>query len=613
MLSPEYYEGCADQILSLYEQLENDVISDIIRRMMKTGKVTESAKHQAEILQNAGLFYDDILRIIARNTDATSQHVRTLFEDAGVEAVNFDNEIYRENGETPVDIRQSPAMRQTLEAGYRKTLGNMKNLTMTTAVTSQTAYVNACNQAYMQVASGAFSYQEAIKMAIKKTAENGAMVLYPSGHQERIDVAVRRAVLTGVGQTCKKIGEMNAEESECDIMEITAHSGARPDHAKWQGQLVSLSGRNAGRVIEGKKVLSLRQIGYGKGDGFGGWNCRHDWFPFFEGYSKPVYSDDDLKRLDEKNIEYNGKKYSEYEISQIQRRYEREIRAAKREQTAFRTAVQEANDPELKQVMQDSLNYANDTVKRKQAKMRDFISQTGQSRDYFREQNYGNFQSSIDYMSRFTPKYSDQKKITTGTINMHVKKVSNSRFDMFTDIDVDRKNKAVRLKEKNLLAIQDKLPKGFEMPPVAVVDFNKHHINPYAIGGYDKYTGIMYFNSQYDTREKVLDFVNKSKGHFANTTEYAPFLHELGHKYYEDSIKRLAISKNMSYNNVKKEIDRKIYDYIESKGGNFFAEENLSGYANIGYEHNDYTEIIAECFSVRNDNLIAKEILSLLE
>lgn len=245
--------------------------------------------------------------------------------------------------------------------------------------------------------------------------------------------------------------------------------------------------------------------------------------------------------------------------------------------------------------------------------MRDFIRQTGQDRDYFREQNYGNSQSGIDYMSRFTPKYSDQKKITSGTINMQVKKVSNSRFNMFTDIDADRKNKAVRLTEKNLLAIQDKLPKGFEMPPVAVVDFNKHKLNPYAIGGYDKHTGIMYFNCRYDTKEKILDFVNQSKGRFANTTEYAPLLHELGHKYYEDSIKRLAISENMSYNDVKKKIDRKIYDYIESKGGNFFVEENLSGYANIGYEHNDYTEIIAECFSVRNDNLIAKEILSLLE
>lgn len=388
MLSPEYYEGCADDVIRLYEQLEDDIISDIVRRIMKTGKVTATARHQIEQLQESGLLYDDILNIIAGQTDATSQHVKALFEDAGVETVSIDNEVYRENGLTPVDIRQSPAMRQTLEAGYRKTLGNMKNLTLTTANTSQTAYINACNQAYMQISSGAFSYQEAIKQAVQMTAKNGAMVLYPSGHTERIDVAVRRAVLTGVGQTCREIGIMNAEESGCDLMEISAHSGARPEHAKWQGQLVSLSGKNAGRTISGKKVLTLRQIGYGQGDGFGGWNCRHDWYPFFEDYSTPNYSKKELQKLDERNIEYNGKMYNQYEISQIQRRYEREIRAAKREQSAFKVAVQEAKDPDLKQVMQDSLNYSNSLVKDKQAKMREFIKQTGQDRDYFREQNY---------------------------------------------------------------------------------------------------------------------------------------------------------------------------------------------------------------------------------
>ena len=399
MLSPEYYEGCADDIIELYEQLEDDIISDVVRRVVKTGKVTETAKHQIEQLQESGILYDDILKTIAKNTNATSQHVKALFEDAGVETVKIDNEVYRENGLTPVDIRQSPAMRQTLEAGYRKTLGNMKNLTMTTANTSQTAYINACNQAYMQVASGAFSYQEAIKNAVKNVAGNGATVLYPSGHTERIDVAVSRAVLTGVGQTCREIGIMNAEECGCDLMEISAHSGARPEHAKWQGQLVSLSGKNAGRTISGKKVLTLRQIGYGQGDGFGGWNCRHDWYPFFEDYSTPNYSKKELQRLDEKNIQYNGKMYNEYEISQIQRRYEREIRSAKREQSAFKVAVSEADDPELKQVMQDSLNYANSLVKDKQAKMRDFIKQTGQDRDYFREQNY--------------PKENDQRDLTS--------------------------------------------------------------------------------------------------------------------------------------------------------------------------------------------------------
>jgi len=450
MLSPEYYEGCADDILKLYEQLEDDIISDIVRRIMKTGIITETAKHQIEQLQEAGLLYDDILQIIASQTDATSQQVRALFEDAGVETVEIDNEVYRENGLVPVDIRQSPAIRRTLEAGYRKTLGNMKNLTLTTANTSQTAYMNACNQAYMQITSGAFSYQEAIKQAIQRTAQQGATVLYPSGHMERIDVAVRRAVLTGVGQTCREIGMMNAEESGCDIMEISAHSGARPDHAKWQGQLVSLSGKNAGKKISGKKVLSLRQIGYGKGDGFGGWNCRHDWYPFFEGYSTPSYSAKDLEKLDEKNILYNGKLYSQYEISQIQRQYEREIRSAKREQVAFKVAVEETDDPELKQVMQDSLNYSNSLVKDRQAKMRDFIKQTGQDRDYFSEHNY--------------PKSNHSKKVVDNSESYGIIGINNG--DVPTD-DVTEAEEYAR----NVLGIPNVSYKGLDT--FTANEFNK--------------------------------------------------------------------------------------------------------------------------------------------
>ena len=381
MLTPDYYESCVDDILKLYAQLEDDIISDVIRRMMKTGFVTESAKHQVEMLQNAGLLYDDILAEISKYTDASSAQVKALFEDAGVRTVNFDNQIYKAVGRVPVDIRQSPAMRQTLEAGYRKTLGNMQNLTLTTANMGQTAYYNACNQAYMQVVSGAFSYQEAIKKAVQKTAQDGAFVLYLSGHRDRVDVAVRRSVLTGVGQTCREIGLMNAEENDCDLMELSAHFGARPTHAEWQGQIVSLSGR--------KGYLSLSDIGYGTGDGFGGWNCRHDWFPYFEGYSRRNYTDSYLKSLNEKNIEYNGEKYSQYEISQIQRKYEREIRSAKREKVAFDTAVKEAPNEQAEKFLKEGLNDAKQNVREKQAQMRDFIQQTGNKRDYFREQNYG--------------------------------------------------------------------------------------------------------------------------------------------------------------------------------------------------------------------------------
>lgn len=165
-------------------------------------------------------------------------------------------------------IRLSPAAMQTLNAGYVKCSGDLSNLTLTTANTAQQAYIIACNNAYMQISSGAFDYNTAIRNAVRAAAEDGTEVLYPSGHRDKLDVAVRRSVLTGVGQTCRQLSLINAQDMGCDIMEITAHSNARPSHAEWQGQLVSLSGR--------KGYLSLKDIGYGTGDGFGGWNCRHD-------------------------------------------------------------------------------------------------------------------------------------------------------------------------------------------------------------------------------------------------------------------------------------------------------------------------------------------------
>lgn len=129
-----------------------------------------------------------------------------------------------------------------------------------------------------------------------------------------------------------------------------------------------------------------------------------------------------------------------------------------------------------------------------------------------------------DYMSRFTPKYSDQATLTSGNIHMNVKKVANSRYQMYADADADRKNKAVRLTEKTLSAIQPELPEGFQIPKVAVVDFQKHRLNPNAIAGYDKTTDTMYMNSIYDSSEKILEYVNLIPGQFANNTEYAPIL-----------------------------------------------------------------------------------------
>lgn len=383
------YEPDVTQLLGLYQQLEDDIVADMVRRMLKMGFVSESTAYQAEVLQSAGILYEDILQMIADRTDASVAQVRALFEDAGVKTVDIDNDTHEAAGEVPVDIRQDAGMKQVLEAGYRKTLGTMRNLVGTTANTTQTAFLHACDRAYMQVSSGAFSYQEAIRMAVRDLADGGAYITYPTGHRDRIDVAVRRCVLTGVGQTAAAVAKKRAEDSSCQYMELTAHGGARPEHARWQGQLVVISGKRTRKVIDGLKVFTLEEIGYGDGRGFKGWNCRHNWHPYYPGLSTPNYTPEEIARLDEKSISYNGEKYTAYEISQMQRKGERKVRTLKRRAAALEEAAKNTDDPALKQSLNDDFSAVSVRLKDAEKTLKDFCRQTGQRRDTFREQVNG--------------------------------------------------------------------------------------------------------------------------------------------------------------------------------------------------------------------------------
>lgn len=381
MLTPDQLAHCADDILKLYSQLEEEIVRDVARRISKTGVITETGKLQLNAMQELGTLNSDILKSLSKYTDKTEEQLQKLFEDAAVTATEYDNEIYRANGLNPKSIKVSATQMQTLEAGYKKTSGNLSNLTRTTAVTSQTGFINACTLAEMKAESGAFSPQQAIVDAIKQVASEGAFVLYPSGHRDRLDVAVRRNVMTGIGQTTGEICLANARELGCDLMEITAHAGARPSHASWQGQIVSLSGR--------KCYLSLSDIGYGEGDGFKGWNCRHDWFPYFEGSTR-MYSEKDLKELDAENIEFpDGSMHALYEAEQYQRALERKIRETKRILAAQDEFFNNTSSQSMKKAIKNNFDDFSIKLKRQEAQMNAFCEKTGLLVDNARVQKYG--------------------------------------------------------------------------------------------------------------------------------------------------------------------------------------------------------------------------------
>lgn len=380
MLTPEQLAHCADDILELYSKLEEAIVRDIARRVAKTGTMTDTAIWQAQHMQELGTLNSDILNSISKYSGKCESELKKLFEDAAITATEYDNEIYRANGLNPKSIKVSDTQLQILEAGFKKTQGNLSNLTLTTAVSSQTSFINACSLAELKATSGAFSPQQAIVDAIKQVAANGAEVIYPSGHTDKLDVAVRRNVMTGIGQTTGQICLANAHELGCDLMEITAHAGARPSHSYWQGQVVSLSGR--------KGYLSLSDIGYGSGDGFKGWNCRHDWYPYFGGTR--MYDEEKLKQMDAKNIEYpDGSMHTLYEAEQKQRAYERKIRESKRILAAYDESIKNADDEAIKKAYQNIFNKESVKLKRREAELNNFCDKTGLLKRSDRVQKYG--------------------------------------------------------------------------------------------------------------------------------------------------------------------------------------------------------------------------------
>lgn len=380
MLPPDFWDYAADDVLELYSTLGESIMRDIVRRLVKTGRVTATAGWQIQMAQEAGLLYNDIVSEAARLSDATESHVSALFEEAGIQSTAIDNAVYEAAGMSPPPLRMSPAVMQVLFSGARKTSGHLRNLTMTTALEAQRAYIQAATLAEMQVESGAFDYATAIRNAVKNAASGGTYVQYPTGHRDRLDVAIRRAVLTGVGQTTGQISLQNAQEMGCDLMEITAHAGARPSHSVWQGRVVSLSGRSG--------YLSLSDIGYNTGPGFKGWNCRHDWYPFFEGLSETAYPRAVLDEYNNRTVEYEGKTISYYEATQKQRAMERSIRDSKRELAGLDEAVKSSSGA-LKTGLKSDFDAASVKLKAREAQMRDFLHQTGLQKDSNRVQVAG--------------------------------------------------------------------------------------------------------------------------------------------------------------------------------------------------------------------------------
>lgn len=363
MLTPEYLNNIEfNDVVELYNKLNIEIIADIISRISIMDDITAVSKEQMKILlqTNGTEIFNEALEKTSLLTRETKNALKLLFKNMAKEDIQGYEELYKYR-EKPFKL--SETQYNILNQGLKQTNKTLKNMTNTIAFQSQQAYVNAVDEAYMKVISGAFDYTSAINTAVQQLADKGITLKDKLGRNIQLETAVRRNVLSGIHTTANNINRNIETELGCDGYEVTAHLGARPSHAEEQGKQFAVSKKDASKY--GLELWSdVAEL-------WEEYNCRHSYFGIILGVSEPVYTNNELEELKNATVTLNGKQVPYYKATQRQRQFESDIRNTKRSiQTLDKAGIDSSKQrSKLRQL---------------QIKQTAFCKETGLEKDYSR-------------------------------------------------------------------------------------------------------------------------------------------------------------------------------------------------------------------------------------
>lgn len=344
---PPTLDALPEELAELYRTLEDTLLDEICSRLKLADQLNEVTVQDIQALWSHGIDLKNIEEAISKTAGVSKQKLNSLLNDVVERNQKYYTEVidlaHVTQPETLVDAATVDAIKRQTHDTFRNLTASMGFLVGNTMLKPARAYQWALDNAEMQIQSGAISYNQAIANVVRQLADSGIKVVdYESGHRDQIDVAARRAVMTGVNQICAKYTEQSAQYLETPYFEVSAHAGARDkpgpspwsSHKDWQGKVYSI---RAGDIYP-----NIYEVcGLGAVDGLEGANCRHRRNVWVEGVSERTYTDEQLEHIDDDlGCEFDGKKYTAYEATQMQRRVERQIIKQKRLVTAYKASEQ---------------------------------------------------------------------------------------------------------------------------------------------------------------------------------------------------------------------------------------------------------------------------------
>ncbi len=358
-MDESYQNALAAGIEAKYRALEMSIMDDIIRRIRKAGTITDAADWQIQRLIILGNSTQDIEDLVRKAVDGNEDEVRRLYAEVIEKEYTRDRSLYEQIGKEFIPYELNPELQQITDALVQQSSEELYNITRSTGFMLDNGsgrkvftpladvYNGYLDDAITGMAEGAYDYNTLVRRLVSQMTASGLRtdhafsdggsdygVDYASGWHNRVDVAARRALLTGFGQLTQHVTDLNAQRLGTNYFEVTWHAGARPEHAAWQGKVYT------------KEQLTTK-CGLGTGPGLLGWNCRHTYYPFIPGVSERLYTDEWLEEQNAREAtprRFRGKEYTAYEATQKQRQMETAMRARREQVQLLRTGGADKED-----------------------------------------------------------------------------------------------------------------------------------------------------------------------------------------------------------------------------------------------------------------------------
>lgn len=611
MYTSDELQALPRQIEEIYKALENDIMFDIVRRIKEAGEITRTADWQMYRLYQMGETKESIKKYIQQALQLSDSEVEMIYSDALKSGYARDEALYNALGKEFIPYEDNLQLQQLIAGVKRQTRGELKNITQTMGFSVKQPsgkrkfqsiddyFKKTMDNAVMHALNGTFDYNTIIRKVVDEMTRSGIRSIdYKSGKSTRVEVAARRALMTGVSQVTAKINENNMKQLDTRFVEVSWHSTARPTHQVWQGRAFywDEKDQNAEKTVDGVLYKAfVRETGYGEVDGLCGANCYHIFSLFIPGISVRTYTDEELDRLNAKENEkkeYNGKEYNKYEATQYQRRLETLMRK-QRQDIKFLKDAGLSDDSE--EVIAAKCKYQATSQK-----YSDFSSKMGlkEHRERITVDGLKNVgqqkvaKNSIEEQS-YKPVSIDKNnklELSRGEANISAYRLSSANNEIYASSNIRLKPKEQHSIDTDITETLKKLnlTDADNLPKVLII--NNTEMQTGALASYNPVKNVLYVDRAVGSKLKLL---NLQKDSACPKNELSTYVHEYIHWRDAQSYRAGygAITDSSEYLNWIRHKSKKKIDNLIKKGYNV---NEISKYASDNNDEGKYDEVYTE-------------------